>query len=90
MFKLMAGLDESAGGILGAAGNSKIVIIPSIKPFMSSGKLPGIHHLSAGGKCTRDFHILQVKLGRAYLYSFFIRRFMYSLNLNGSTQCDRS
>jgi len=33
MFKLMAGLDESAGGILGAAGNSKIVIIPSIQPF---------------------------------------------------------
>ena len=58
MFKIMAGLDESAGGILAAAGILNLVINPSVKLFMSSSKLPVFHHLSAGGKCTSDFYIL--------------------------------
>jgi len=43
MFKIMAGLDGTAGGILAVAGILNLVINPSVKPFMSFGKLPVLH-----------------------------------------------
>jgi len=58
MFEIMASLDGSAGGILAAASILNLVINPSVKLFMSSGKLPVFHHLNAGGKCTSNFYIL--------------------------------
>jgi len=43
MFKIMAGLDGTAGGILAVAGILNLVINPSVKPFMSFSKLLVLH-----------------------------------------------